>query len=434
MTWSRHPRRTGPGFELAGLGRRNAVRRVLVQGGGIGGLTLAAALAQRNVEVDVVEARAGAGAGIGLHVPANALGALDETGVRDAVVGAGWVFEDLHLWDLTGRLVARLPPSPSVDGRPANVAISRPLYGRILRHAAEAAGARVHVGVTIADLVSEPDGVEVGLAPYQGRAAALVGAGGVGQSSSPQAAGTVRIPPIGSTPTGAGRARYDLVVGFDGIRSPLRERMLGAGYGPTYTGVAVWRAALPRHPAVERVVMCQSPGAKVVLTPISADAMYVAVLTPEPGNPRQDPDRLAELLRTRLAAFTGPVGELRDQLGASTPIAYTPLEQVTIELPWYRGRVVIGGDAAHASTPYLAQGGAMAVEDAVVLAGALTRNRSLPAALGTWYQRRRPRAMFVQEMSRALLAQELGRRPTARDDELLALGVHGAQARLADPY
>jgi 2-polyprenyl-6-methoxyphenol hydroxylase-like FAD-dependent oxidoreductase len=360
---------------------------------------LATALAQRGIETDVVELRADAPLGIGLNVPSNALGALDEIAVRDAVIGGGWEFEDLHVWDPDGRLVAELPPPPSMYGRPSNVAISRPLYGRILRHAAEAAGARVRTGLTIKELTEDEDGVDVVL----GDPAEATG-------------------------------RYDLVVGFDGVHSTLRARMFGGEAEPSYTGCAVWRAALPRHPAVERIILSPRPEAKAVLTPISTTEMYVAVVTQEPGNPRQDPERLAELFRKRLAGFGGPVGELRDQVGEETPISYSPLEQVTLAGRWYSGRIALAGDAAHASTPQLAQGGAMAVEDAVVLADALARPLALPDALSLWYERRLPRAQFVQDMSRALLAQEMGQPTTPEQDELLKLGMPGAQARLAEPY
>ena len=99
--------------------------------------------------------------------------------------------------------------------------------------------------------------------------------------------------------------------------------------------------------------------------------------------------------------------------------------------PWFRGRIAIGGDAAHTSTPHLAQGAAMAVEDAVTLAAALDDHDSLPEALDAWYLRRKDRAQFVADMSLALLKQETGSELTARDTELLSLGIPGAQGRIA---
>src|SRR3712207_9045425 len=109
----------------------SAVRRVLVQGGGVGGLTLAAALGQRGIEVDVVEA-AGADAvlGVGLAQPANALAALDEIGVREQCLAVGFPFEPLVAWNPLGVQVAAIPPPEGRYGKPSNNAISRPAYNR----------------------------------------------------------------------------------------------------------------------------------------------------------------------------------------------------------------------------------------------------------------------------------------------------------------
>jgi hypothetical protein len=63
----------------------------------------------------------------------------------------------------------------------------------------------------------------------------------------------------------------------------------------------------------------------------------------------------------------GPVRRFLDEVSADTEMLYTMVEEVAAPLPWHRGRVLLIGDAAHASTPFMGQGGAMAVEDAVVL-------------------------------------------------------------------
>jgi 2-polyprenyl-6-methoxyphenol hydroxylase-like FAD-dependent oxidoreductase len=376
--------------------------RVLIQGAGIGGLTAATALAQRGIETDVAELRlAGAMLGVGLNQPANALAGLREVGVLKECLAAGWQFDDLHLWDPAGNLLGVIPPPSPPPGLPANNVIGRPALAAILTEAALAAGAAIYYGTTITDLTEDPGGA--------------------------------------TATFGTRHERYDLVVGFDGIRSPMRQRIFGdSTYPPAYTGSAVWRARTQRHPAVDRIVLSMAKDTKAVLTPVSADSMYIAVVAPEPGNPRQDPAAFAAAVRSRLAAFTGPIAEIRDTITDSGTVVYTPIEQVTVTGPWYRGQLAIAGDAAHASTPHLAQGGAMAVEDAVVLAHCLTRcldgTVDLATALGTWYDRRRARAMFVQDMSRALLKEETGEPLTPKDQDLIAQGIPGAQQRLAEPY
>ena len=385
-----------------------AVGKVLVQGGGVGGLTLAAALGRRGVEVDVVEASGpDAVLGVGLNQPNNALAALDEIGVREQCLAAGFPFEPLVIWNPAGVQVAAIPPPEGRYGRPSNNAISRPVYNGILRAAAEQAGVRIRTGATIWEMAEDADGVEVQLATWTGK----------------------RTPPVRDE--AAGRARYDLVVGFDGVRSRIRGHLFGDRYVPEFTGSANWRITLPRPDDLTAIAFALAGPVKAVLTPISPEQMYIALVTPEPGNPRHDRADFPRLVRERMAGFSGRLGELRDAVPDDAAITYTPLEQVVVREPWFRGRIAIAGDAAHTSTPHLAQGAAMAVEDAVTLAAALDEHPSLPEALDSWYRRRRDRALFVADMSLALLKQESGAELTDREAALVQLGIPGAQARIA---
>jgi 2-polyprenyl-6-methoxyphenol hydroxylase-like FAD-dependent oxidoreductase len=404
----RHPERCVPGHTGSPYGvPMAAVRRVLVQGGGVGGLTLAAALGQRGIEVDVVEASgADAVLGVGLAQPANALAALDEIGVREQCLAVGFPFEPLVIWSPAGVQVAAIPPPRGRYGTPSNNAISRPLYNGILREAAEKAGARIRTGATVWQLHEDADGVDVELARWTGK----------------------RTPPV---PDGGGSSRYDLVVGFDGVRSRIREQLFGDRYAPEFTGFANWRITLPRPADLTAIAFAIAGPVKAVLTPIDAEQMYIALVTPEPGNPRHDRADFPRLVRERMAAFSGRLGELRDSIGDDASINYTPLHQVVVREPWFRGRIAVAGDAAHTTTPHLAQGAAMAVEDAVTLAAALDGDASLADALGAWYARRRDRALFVADMSLALLKQESGSELTPAEAELLTLGIPGAQARIA---
>jgi 2-polyprenyl-6-methoxyphenol hydroxylase-like FAD-dependent oxidoreductase len=385
-----------------------AVSKVLIQGGGVGGLTLAAALGQRGVQVDVVEAiGADAVLGVGLNQPANALAALAEIGVKEQCLQVGFPFEELLFWNPASRQVAAIPPPAGCYGKPSNNAISRPLYNGILRAAAEDAGACIHTGTTVWDMREDAEGVEVELATWTGK----------------------RTPPLRDRDA-RGR-RYDLVVGFDGVQSRVREHLFGNRYALSFTGFSVWRAVLPRPADLTNIVMSISGDVKAVLTPISSETMYLGLVTPEPGNPRYTPAEFARLLRERMQSFSGLIGELRDSITEQHHISYAPLDYLIVREPWFRGRIAIAGDAAHTSSPHLAQGAAMAVEDAVTLAAALEQHSLLPEALETWYRRRRDRASFVADMSLALLKQETGTELSTEETRLAALGISGAQARLA---
>ena len=81
------------------------------------------------------------------------------------------------------------------------------------------------------------------------------------------------------------------------------------------------------------------------------------------------------------------------------PWLYTVMEEVKLEPPWYKNRVVLVGDAAHAACPFWAQGAAMALEDVILLARLLGDSQTLEGALSHWMTRRYPRCKYVQDGS-----------------------------------
>lgn len=372
--------------------------RVLVHGGGIGGLSLAVALARRGHTVEVAELREQLDAlGVGIIQPSNALHVMRELGVLEDCLKVGFEWEVLTVCDPSGATLAKIP-QPRMDDAPANNGIPRPALAEVLGRAAAEAGATVRFGTTITGLADDGEGVDVTL--------------------SDGSAG-----------------RFDLVVGFDGIGSPLRTRLYGDRYRPEYTGFANWRVTVPRQPEVQGVVMSTGNlAAKALLTPITDDLMYLGAVFAEAEDFRPDPERAHEQLAERLAGFGGPVAEALAQVTDPAAVVHSRISQVTVDEPWHVGRVVLAGDAAHASTPHLAQGAAMAVEDALVLARELDAADSVPAALRAWEERRRPRAMFVQALSRAVLKQETGTPTTPEEDELLKVGIPGAAHVLVKPY
>ncbi|WP_371520083.1 FAD-dependent monooxygenase [Kitasatospora sp. NBC_01300] len=372
--------------------------RVLVHGGGIGGLTLATALAERGHHVDVAELRDQLEAlGVGIIQPSNALHVMREIGVLDDCLAAGFEWDVLTICDPAGATLAKIP-QPRMGDAPSNNGIPRPALAQVLATAATRAGATLRFGTTIADLTEDADGVD-------------------------------------ATLTDGHRGRYDLVVGFDGIGSPLRKRLYGEKYAPEYTGFANWRVTLPRSPEVQGVVMSTgNVKAKALLTPITDDLMYLGSVFAEAEDFRPDPGHAHEQLAERLAGFGGPIAEALAQVTDPSAVVYSRISQVSVEEPWHVGRIVLAGDAAHASTPHLAQGAAMAVEDALVLAQSLDAAEAVPAALAAWEERRRPRAMWVQSLSRAVLKQETGTPTTPEEDELLKVGIPGAAHVLVQPY
>ena len=342
-----------------------AVRSVLVVGAGVAGQTLAAALGQRGIRCEVVELKpAFEIIGAGMYVQSNALKALGDIGVVPAIVAAGYPITDdrTAIADAQGKELAliRYPRLAGPDV-PAIVPIRRRVLHDILAAAVAARGVRLRMGTTIETLAERGEKVAV--------------------TFSDGTAG-----------------EFDLVVGADGVRSKVR-RLVIPGTEPEYTGFANWRVVLPRPAQVTRLVWFMGRGTTFGIVPIAQDALYIAGVSKEPGNPRHERAALVELCRARFAEYGGLARELLAQVHDPDQVVYTAIEEVHLPRPWYKGRVIVLGDAAHAGTPFWAQGGSMAIEDAVLLAQLLERGTAVSAVLAEWQERRYERCLFTQRGS-----------------------------------
>jgi 2-polyprenyl-6-methoxyphenol hydroxylase-like FAD-dependent oxidoreductase len=135
------------------------------------------------------------------------------------------------------------------------------------------------------------------------------------------------------------------------------------------------------------------------MAPISRTHIYVYILEHVPGNPRFEPDSHVPHLQALTAPFGGSVPAARAHLSTDSQIIYRPLEWLLMPGPWFKGRVVLIGDAAHATTPHLASGAGLAAEDGLVLADELAKHTSVPDALQRFMTRRYERARLVVETS-----------------------------------
>ena len=347
---------------------------MLAIGGGIGGLTAAIALRQRGFAVTVIEKDPRWSVyGVGIIQQSNVLRAAKSLGILDQYVQAGVGFDAVEVYAPSGMKVARVPSHRLLEGYPANLGIGRPALQKVLGDATKAVGAELRLGVTVSALADRGDRVEVDFSD--------------GSNGS-----------------------YDLVLGIDGVHSDTRTMLFPEATRPEFTGQAVWRYNLPRPPWLDALLAYNGPTG-VGLVPISEQLMYMYVTTPEPGNPRYPHAGLAAAMRSKVAQCAPAIRALAEQITDDDGVVYRPLEWLLLDQPWYRGRVALMGDAAHATTPHLGQGAGMAFEDGLVLAEELANHASVDAALHAWFRRRFDRCAYIVRASLAICRGQLGQGP-----------------------
>jgi 2-polyprenyl-6-methoxyphenol hydroxylase-like FAD-dependent oxidoreductase len=193
------------------------------------------------------------------------------------------------------------------------------------------------------------------------------------------------------------------VIGADGLYSKVREAMFPEAPKPRYSGQAVWRAVLPHPPEVTTATMWMGPRIKPGVNPVSKTEMYLFVTEPRPTNEHVDPATFATHLRGLLADFPAPtVQAIREQINEQSQIVFRPLEELLMPRPWSTGRVVLIGDTVHATTPHLASGACIGIEDALVLAEELGRAGPVGQALQAFETRRWERCRMVVQNSARL--------------------------------
>jgi 2-polyprenyl-6-methoxyphenol hydroxylase-like FAD-dependent oxidoreductase len=191
---------------------------------------------------------------------------------------------------------------------------------------------------------------------------------------------------------GDGRqAEYDLVIGADGRWSAIRA--LAALGGPARpAGQVVYRSIVTGGPRIDDWTGLLGERAAFVIVPMGAGRLYCYADEAGTDLPADPLTRFRELF----GEYGGPVPAVLD---AVEQVQVTRTEEVDLGR-WSRGRVALVGDAAHATAPTLAQGAAMALEDALVLARALCRSMTVPEALSGYESRRRPRIKWVLDRTR----------------------------------
>jgi 2-polyprenyl-6-methoxyphenol hydroxylase-like FAD-dependent oxidoreductase len=329
--------------------------RILVVGAGIAGLSLARALRLRALDTELVERSIDWPiAAAGIYIPGNGTRALDALGLGEAVRARGTVVARRRLLDDRGHLLIDYDEAGFWRRVGPPIALHRRDLHEILLEGA--AGTPVRLGTTLSSVVDDDGSVRVVFS--DGRDGA-----------------------------------YDLVVGADGIHSAVRDMVFG-GPSPRLIGQAGWRFVIDGHPEIAGWNAWLGPDRGFLLLGIGGGRVYgfVDVRSATLEDPTAgDPTRLAP----RFADFVDPVPAMLDEALRTSELWFAPVEEVAPPI-WSKGRVLLIGDAAHASSPNMAEGASMAMEDALVLADALATSTDVDTALASFRARRTKRVEHVQ--------------------------------------
>lgn len=346
------------------------VENVLVVGGGITGTVAAIALAQKGVNVTLVErSPQWVGVGHGITVQGNALKGFRQIGALDRILAKARPFDHLEMRKATGELIVRLDtPHTGGPDLPSTMGALRSDVQAVLVDMIRELGIEVRLDTTLESFENHVDHVQATLS------------GGVTES-------------------------WDLVVAADGIRSRMRG-LLGIPETPQQSGLGIWRVVTERTPEMDvAAVFYQGPEYKAGYAPISDTLCYAYVLTDpvRPDNGLTDAQEMTRLLE----GYHGEFDAIRQRLSEDDFLNFQPIEWLLVEGPWHRGRVIAIGDAVHACPPLIAQGAAQCVEDALLLADYVTREDDLDVLLDGFEGRRKPRVGLVVEASLKLAEWEI---------------------------
>ena len=372
------------------------ISNALIIGGGIAGLASSIALAKGGVHCHVVElAEAPLGASIGIS--GRAAEALYELGVYDECYANGAPHlpgrDAASLSDAQGRLISSSPVRASWPGGKVGMAIYRPVLLQILHNAAQRAGVTIQRGITTKKIDLNADVSHV-------------------------------------TFTDGTEGDYELIVGTDGISSSTRRFLFPDAAKPTYSGQMTvrWMAS---GPAIEGEGWFTGPLGRLGFYYLPQGLVYVPAVINEPEGTWLEGEELYALYVRLLDSFTAPpVVELRRRLTPDAALICRPFDWILLPRPWHKGRVILIGDAAHATTAHMGMGGGMALEDAVVLGQCVTVASTLEEAFRTFMDRRYERVRLVVETSIALSRLEQAKAPRS---ESMALFKTAFQT-LSQPY
>ncbi|OTG79847.1 hypothetical protein B9T31_16530 [Acinetobacter sp. ANC 4558] len=365
----------------------NEINHILVVGAGIAGCSAAIAFRQLGKKVTIIEKSPEIQFNSsGIFIYSNGLYQFNKLGVLKALLAAGFIIEndENQYFTETGLAIVNTYYPRINRDIPGILGIKRAQLHHILLQRMQELGVTLNLGVTVKTLMEDTQNNTVHVSFNQ-----------------------------------EDNKEFDLVIGADGIRSQMRS-WINPDIQPHYTGFGVWRSVHARPHHLTTKIMQMGMGKRVGVLPINPEQMYMFGTIVDHQNTWKPRDQWHNLMKQAFSDFTGgEVVNLFKQLNSQSEILYTAVEEIRMPLPWNKGRTIVIGDAAHASTPFMGQGGAMAVQDACELAEMLQYAEchdhplDLVQLLQKFSEKRFAMCKFVQDISRAV--GENGATETSQD-------------------
>lgn len=330
--------------------------KILIVGGGIAGLAMAKALELKGHNPVIAERHPNEqSAGTRIYLPGNATRSLEALGLLDAVRDAAQPVLAQRIMDKAGRRLTITRTEDFWGQCGPCLSLLRPALHKVLSDSLKST--LIVRGVSVKALRQEPQSCEV-------------------------------------TFSNDKVSTYDLVIGADGIDSTVRRILFPHAY-PSYVGNVCWRFICRNSSDIQGWTAMLGKGRTLLAIPVSETDVYVYA---DLAISEQELSMLGKLssLKDIYKGFGAPLYSLIEQVPENTKLHFSAIRQLTLD-EWSQGRVVLIGDAAHASSPSMAEGAGMAVEDALVLAETIANGGELTDVLKTFVTRRKARVEWVQK-------------------------------------
>lgn len=339
--------------------RHNFMKKIAIIGGGIGGLTTAIALQQKGFDVKVYEAAPEIReVGAGLWIAPNALNIFERLGIAEAIKAAGNALKTSFLGDHKGNVLTKVDFSKIIAKYDnGTIAIHRSKLQSILLNNVKAHTVKTHK--RLKNIENTEGGIQLKFEDE-----------------------TV--------------ASCDILIGADGIHSVVRKHIFGE-IPLRYSGQTCWRGVakmkLP-HPKEAAELWGTKGGLRSSYSQINDEDVYWYITAKAVKGSKISSNDLKPYLFNLVSEFQSDIKNVLEKT-ENQVIMQNDLFDIKPIPHWYKGNIVLIGDAAHATTPNLGQGACQAIEDAYFLADCLSRYPSVQETFSAFQNKRKPKTDFV---------------------------------------